>query len=301
MTSGGTKNPFFKALILSSVLLVTVGASQAVAQKYRPRAEEDWITYKNERFGFRLYYPSAIYSGQTAKKTENTDDGIPADALNNEEQAAEIEQLEAESAEETAQTGTSETSNAAPSTLNAGTIVVGPAKKEPAKDNAAIKQEGSPEFTGSIPEQSGSEAYKPETTDNNAQIAENAGTPEEDEAAGSRLTLLSEDGESKIVVFGALNKDGLSPREYRKILLEEFGGYDKLNYQPIGKTWFVLSGYRGDNIYYQKVMFSCRKRVVNVFSINFPIAEKPYYERLVEIMEDHFKTGRGTDTPRNCR
>jgi len=63
----------------------------------------------------------------------------------------------------------------------------------------------------------------------------------------------------------------------------------------------VLSGYRGDTIYYQKVMFSCRNRVVNVFSINFPIVKKTYYERLVEIMEDNFRTGHGTDTPSGCR
>ena len=31
-----------------------------------------------------------------------------------------------------------------------------------------------------------------------------------------------------------------------------------------GKSWFVLSGYRGETIYYQKVLFSCGDRIINI-------------------------------------
>lgn len=280
MTPVGSKSPLFKLLIFSLAIFVTVGASQAFAKKYRPKAEEDWVTYKNERFGFRLFYPSAIYSAQPDKKTEKTDNDAPADTPDNEE-------LEAKNVE---------TRN-----LNIGNIAVGPAKKAPARDATALKPDADPEVVGSIPKQTDTGSYKPETSEDDAEAEAAEAAAEDDDADGSSLTLLSEDEKSKIVVFGALNKDGVSPRKYRKILLDEFGGYDKLDYQPIGKTWFVLSGYRGDTIYYQKVMFSCRNRVVNVFSINFPIVKKTYYERLVEIMEDNFRTGHGTDTPSGCR
>jgi hypothetical protein len=117
---------------------------------------------------------------------------------------------------------------------------------------------------------------------------------------GGGLTLTSEDGRAKIVVFGVHNSEDLSPREYRRILLEEFGGYDRLDYSPVSKSWFVLSGYRGDNIYYQKVIFSCSNSVINVFSMTFPTADKPFYEGMIETMEDRFKTGRGDDTPAGC-
>jgi hypothetical protein len=55
----------------------------------------------------------------------------------------------------------------------------------------------------------------------------------------------------------------------------------------------VLSGYRGDAIYYQKVMFSCGNNVINVLSVTFPRAEKPFFGPLIERMEDNFKPGRG--------
>jgi hypothetical protein len=62
----------------------------------------------------------------------------------------------------------------------------------------------------------------------------------------------------------------------------------------------VLSGFRGDNIYYRKVMFSCSASIINVLSITFPTAEKPFYEPLIETIEDGFRTGRGEDSPQGC-
>ncbi len=101
-------------------------------------------------------------------------------------------------------------------------------------------------------------------------------------------------------MFGTLNGENFSPAQYREVILREFGGYDQMDYSPTGQTWFVLSGFRAENIYYQKVMFSCGNKIINALSITFPTAEKPFYERLVEIIEDKFKPGRGVDTPQGC-
>lgn len=123
---------------------------------------------------------------------------------------------------------------------------------------------------------------------------------EPESANGDGRAFSTPDGRARIVVFGARNTEGLSPRQYRATLLEEFGGYDELTYSPLGRTWFVLSGFRGDRIYYQKVMFSCAGRIVNVLSISFPAAEKPRYAPLIEKIEDRFRPGRGAETPPGC-
>ncbi len=117
---------------------------------------------------------------------------------------------------------------------------------------------------------------------------------------GGGQTFTSQDGRAKIVVYATFNTESYTPAQYRKVILDEFGGYDRMDYSPTGQTWFVLSGFRGENIYYQKVMFSCASKVINVLSITFPTAEKPFYEGLVETIEDRFKTGRGVDTPPGC-
>lgn len=172
--------------LLAFLVPVVLGTPIASAAKYTPAPGERWVTYKNERFGYSFYYPTALFDA------------------------------------------------------------------------------------GQLPENGGGQTFN------------------------------SKDGRAKIVVFGTLNTENYTPAQYRKVILDEFGGYDRMDYSPTGQTWFVLSGFRGENIYYQKVMFSCSGKIINALSVTFPTAEKPSYERLVEIIEDHFKPGRGADTPPGC-
>ena len=174
------------AVPLIFFVLAAFGMAADAAGKYQPRAAEQWITYKNARFGYSFYYPSALFDA------------------------------------------------------------------------------------GQLPENGGGQTFN------------------------------TKDGHAKIVVFATSNGESFTPAQYREVILKEFGGYDRLDYSPSGQTWFVLSGYRGENIYYQKVMFSCGNKVINALSITYPTAEKAVYERLVEIIEDHFKPGRGADTPQGC-
>jgi hypothetical protein len=114
-------------------------------------------------------------------------------------------------------------------------------------------------------------------------------------------TFLSPDKRAKIVVSAVENDEGFTLAGYRSAILGEFGGYDQLDYSPKGQSWFVLSGFRGENIYYQKVLFSCGNRIINVFSITFPTYDRAFYEGLVEVMEDNFRPGTGRNTPAVCR
>ena len=68
-----------------------------------------------------------------------------------------------------------------------------------------------------------------------------------------------------------------------------------MTYVPRGRSWFVISGYRGDDIYYEKVMFSCAGSVVNVFAITYPQGLRHEYDRVVERME---ASGLATGVPK---
>ena len=102
----------------------------------------------------------------------------------------------------------------------------------------------------------------------------------------------SEDSAAKFLAGGWVNSEGQSPESFKRWVTENVGGYDELTYRPRGRSWFVLSGYRGDQIYYEKVMFSCGGELVNVFAITYPIAERNVYDPIVERMENTFKPGR---------
>jgi hypothetical protein len=118
---------------------------------------------------------------------------------------------------------------------------------------------------------------------------------------GEPKTFLSFDKTAKLVVSGVVNDEGFTADTYRTTLLRDFAGYEMVGYMPRGKTWFVLSGTRGETTYYQKVMFSCGNRIINIFSVTFPTAEKPFYSGLIEVMEDRFRPGVGGNAPTRCQ
>ena len=99
----------------------------------------------------------------------------------------------------------------------------------------------------------------------------------------------TEDSAAKFLVGGWANSEGQSPASFKRWITANVGGYDEVTYRPRGRSWFVLSGYRGDQIYYEKVMFSCGGELVNVFAITYPIAERNVYDPMVERMENTFK------------
>ena len=102
----------------------------------------------------------------------------------------------------------------------------------------------------------------------------------------------SPSSDAKFLVGGWNNTRAQSPEGLKRWLIENVGGYDETTYRPRGRSWFVLSGYRGDSIYYEKVMFSCGGSLVNVFAITYPVDQRNLYDAIVERMEDSFRPGR---------
>jgi hypothetical protein len=103
---------------------------------------------------------------------------------------------------------------------------------------------------------------------------------------------VSHDTDAKFLVGAWDNREGKTPDEFKRWLVTNAGGYEEVTYRPRGRSWFVLSGYRGDDIYYEKVMFSCGGQVVNVMAITYPTERRDLYDQFVEHMEDAFKPGR---------
>jgi hypothetical protein len=63
----------------------------------------------------------------------------------------------------------------------------------------------------------------------------------------------SDDGSAKFLVGAWNNRERQTPAAFKRWLVANAGGYQELTYTPRGRGWFVLSGYRGDQIYYEKV------------------------------------------------
>ena len=116
--------------------------------------------------------------------------------------------------------------------------------------------------------------------------------PTEGEGRPSFHYFVSSDAEAKFMVGAWNNEAGQTPGEFKRWLLANTGGYDEQTYVPRGRSWFVISGYRDDAIYYEKVMFSCAGRIVNVLAISYPKESRRLYDPIVEQMEDSFRPSR---------
>ena len=99
------------------------------------------------------------------------------------------------------------------------------------------------------------------------------------------------DGSAKLLVGAFENTEGHSPRSYQAFIARESYGGLRVDYAPVGQSWSVLSGTRGDMMIYEKAMFTCGGAVINSFAVVYPIAEREFYDPIVEDIEDSFKPG----------
>ena len=109
--------------------------------------------------------------------------------------------------------------------------------------------------------------------------------------AGDGDLFTTSDNSAKLLVGAFENSDHHSPASYQRFILQQSYPGLRVDYSPVGQTWSVLSGTRGDTMVYEKVMFSCGGRVINSFAIVYPIAERAFYDPIVEVVEDSFSPG----------
>ncbi len=118
---------------------------------------------------------------------------------------------------------------------------------------------------------------------------------------GRGVELSSNDGFVKLKVLAADNTDNVSLGEYRAAILRELSAGNKLSYGPMGQNWFVLSGVRGDSIYYQKVIFACGGRVIDAFALTYPEQRRQEFDPIVTTIEKNFRPTAGPDCIRSAR
>lgn len=99
------------------------------------------------------------------------------------------------------------------------------------------------------------------------------------------------EGQGRLLVGAFENADRQTVASYMNhIRRESYSGYD-IDYAPMGQTWFVLSGENDQNVFYEKVMFSCGGRIISSFALIYPISSKAMFDPIVEGIEKTFRPG----------
>jgi hypothetical protein len=94
-------------------------------------------------------------------------------------------------------------------------------------------------------------------------------------------------------IFAARNLSGRTLSQYRAALIQEHYAKATLDYAPQRNTWFVLSGFSGDDIFYERVTFACDKRSLHGWMLAFPASERSLYDRITEEMHRNYRHSNG--------
>lgn len=105
--------------------------------------------------------------------------------------------------------------------------------------------------------------------------------------------LVSRDGAAQLVVATFENEGGSSMAEYRQQILEQnYPGAD-LDFAPVRKNWFIVSGTRGGMHFYERVSFTCGGRLINSWALLYPSSQRQFYDRVVEAVARTYQPGAG--------
>lgn len=111
--------------------------------------------------------------------------------------------------------------------------------------------------------------------------------------------MVSRDGQAQLLMGAFPNEENYTLEQYRTYLLE--GNYRdaRIDYAPVRQRWFVLSGTRGDTVFYERVTFTCGGRLINSWALLYPQAEQKRFDRLVERIARTYSAGAGANA--ECR
>ena len=114
-----------------------------------------------------------------------------------------------------------------------------------------------------------------------------AGTPAEN---GDGLTFTAPDGQATIAIFGSLNVWEKPDEAFAAHETPDEG--ETITYKHRDKRGTVVSGVKGDRIFYRKAILSCRRQVWNNVAIEYPAAQKQAFDPVVTHVAGSLRAGK---------
>jgi len=85
--------------------------------------------------------------------------------------------------------------------------------------------------------------------------------------------------------------------KYRDFIVKNLDPGAVVTYQARGDNWFVISGTKGANIFYERHMLSHGAQLTESFAISYPASLKQTYDPIVARMAKSFRPGAGFQSP----
>lgn len=103
---------------------------------------------------------------------------------------------------------------------------------------------------------------------------------------GDGILYTSPDGRAKLTIYGS-NASGITIKEYYDELATGLGV--EPTYSRLAGNWFVLSGQKGDSIFYTKVFVGSGS--LNTFTFEYPAEQAGQYRAVTDQLARSFKHG----------
>lgn len=105
--------------------------------------------------------------------------------------------------------------------------------------------------------------------------------------------LTSKDGKARLLVGALTNEDNETLETYRQLLITGQYAGAMIDYAPVKQRWFVLSGTKDGEIFYQRVSFTCGGKLINSWAMLYPADQRKTYDRVVEAVARTYSPGAG--------
>jgi hypothetical protein len=114
--------------------------------------------------------------------------------------------------------------------------------------------------------------------------------------ANDGRTFKSADG-AQFVVFAEYNALDFNLATYRDFIVKDIDPGEVITYRSSGDNWFVISGTKGTDIFYERHMLTHGAQMTEGFVMTYPALLKATYDPIVARMAKSFRPGTGFQTP----
>jgi hypothetical protein len=120
--------------------------------------------------------------------------------------------------------------------------------------------------------------------------------PEPPPGADDGRTFTSADG-AQFSVYASYNAENFNLTAYQDSTLKNLDPGHAVTYKASGNNWFVISGTKGGNIFYERHLLSHGGQMTEGFSMTYPAVAKQTYDPIVARMAKSFRPGKGFQSP----
>jgi curved DNA-binding protein CbpA len=106
-------------------------------------------------------------------------------------------------------------------------------------------------------------------------------------------TFVSRDGRAMLRIHASENTRGMSLAAVRRVLMRKRYAGASFERAPKGDHWFALSGTRGDNVFVERVTFSCDRKSMHGWQMTYPSKERATYDKLARLVLRNYPHGNG--------